>query len=168
MKILVTYASLCGNTRQIAEAIHATIPNSVLMMSKDVSPEIVAQYDCLCIGYWIDKGDCDVVTKALLASLQHQQVILFGTLGASEQNEYYAYVKKTIEQQVKESKIMGHFLCQGRVSEALIERYHVLLQKNPDDIHMKEQVANYEAGKTHPDAQDIAHAKAFVKALLVE
>ena len=60
---------------------------------------MLANFDLFYIGYWVDKGDCDAATLRLLAQLKDKRIVLFGTLGAAEQTEYYDRVKQQVESQ---------------------------------------------------------------------
>ena len=51
------------------------------------------------------------------------------------------------------------------MSEAVIERYRRMAAEHPEDEHRRQQLANYENGKSHPDEQDLANARAFAKAI---
>lgn len=165
MKGLIVYSSLSGNTKKIAEAIAEVTEDSELISVKEFHTSMLANFDLFYIGYWVDKGDCDAAAQRLLAQLKEQRIVLFGTLGAAEQTDYYTMVKQHVEAHVAHCHILGHFLCQGAVGEAVIERYRTMLAQHPEDEHMKQQVANYENGKSHPDEQDLANARAFAKSI---
>ena len=47
----------------------------------------------------------------------------------------------------------------------MIARYQSMLAEHPQDEHIKQQLANYENGKSHPDEQDLANARAFAKSI---
>ena len=165
MKGLIVYSSLSGNTKKIAEAIAAIAEDCELISVKEFQTSMLPNFDLFYIGYWVDKGDCDAAALRLLAQLKDKRIVLFGTLGAAEQTAYYDMVKQQVEAHAVHSHILGHFLCQGAVSEAVIDRYRGMLAEHPEDEHMKQQLANYENGKSHPDEQDLANARAFAKTI---
>ena len=142
MKGLIVYSSLSGNTKKIAEAIAEVAEDSELISVREFQSSMLANFDLFYIGYWVDKGDCDAATLRLLAQLKDKRIVLFGTLGAAEQTEYY-----------------------DRVKQQVIARYQSMLAEHPQDEHIKQQLANYENGKSHPDEQDLANARAFAKSI---
>ena len=158
-------SSLSGNTKKIAEAIAEVAEDSELISVKEFQPSMLAHFDLFYIGYWVDKGDCDAAALRVLDLLKEQQIVLFGTLGAAEQTDYYDMVKKRVEAHAANNHILGHFLCQGAVGEAVIARYRSMLAEHPEDEHRKQQLANYENGKSHPDEQDLANARAFAQTI---
>ena len=89
MKGLIVYSSLSGNTKKIAEAIAEVAEDSELISVREFQSSMLANFDLFYIGYWVDKGDCDAATLRLLAQLKDKRIVLFGTLGAAEQTEYY-------------------------------------------------------------------------------
>lgn len=165
MKGLIVYSSLSGNTKKIAEAIAEVAEDSELISVKEFQPSMLAHFDLFYIGYWVDKGDCDAAALRVLDLLKEQRIVLFGTLGAAEQTDYYDMVKKRVETHAANNHILGHFLCQGAVGEAVIARYRSMLAEHPEDEHRKQQLANYENGKSHPDEQDLANARAFAQTI---
>lgn len=164
MKAIVIYSSLTGNTKKIAEAIYEAIPfnkDIIKLGEKDINIE---EYDIVAAGYWVDKGTCDDKIKNILEKINNKEVMIFGTLGAADKGEYYDKIKERIEEILPENnKILGHFLCQGKINEKLTDRYKVMLKENPDDIHIKEQLKNHMEAKSHPDENDIKNAKEFTE-----
>lgn len=61
------------------------------------------------------------------------------------------------------NKILGHFLCQGKINEKLTERYKEMLKNNQGDEHIKEQLKNHEEAMKHPDEKDIYNPKDFIR-----
>lgn len=163
MRALVTYSSLTGNTKKVAEAIYEeiNIEKDIFKSNEDFNIE---NYDFIVVGYWVNKGICDDKIKEILEKANNKNIILFGTLGAKENGPYYESIKKRIEALVPESnKILGHFLCQGKINEKLTERYKEMLKNNQGDEHVKEQLKNHEEAMKHPDEKDIYNAKMFIR-----
>ncbi|WP_066891287.1 flavodoxin family protein BilS [Clostridium nigeriense] len=163
MKALVVYSSLTGNTKKIAEAMYEeiNIEKDIYKSNEDFNIE---NYDFIAVGYWVNKGICDDKIKEILEKVNNKNIILFGTLGAKENGPYYDSIKKRIEELVPENnKILGHFLCQGKINEKLTERYKEMLKNNQGDEHVKEQLKNHEEASKHPDDKDIYNAKMFIR-----
>ena len=52
MKTLIVYSSKTGNTRKVAEAIHAVLPAGTDIFPVSEAPEPDA-YDFVVVGYWV-------------------------------------------------------------------------------------------------------------------
>ena len=166
MKALVLYSSLTGNTEKIGKAISEAIPFEKEIHSVDESYNL-EKYDLIVIGYWVNKGICDNKVKQILENIENKNIVLFGTLGAKDSGHYYESTKKRIEEVVASSnKVLGHFLCQGKIDERLTERYKEMLKKNPDDEHIKQQLQNHAEASSHPDFNDIEMAKDFINNII--
>lgn len=168
MKSLVLYSSLTGNTKKLAEIIYEELPNEKVI-KKISDKENLQDYDLIIIGYWVDKGICDNKSKEILQGLTNKKVILFGTLGAANFGQYYSKVKSNVEKLIEDkNKILGHFLCQGSISEQVIKRLEEKVKVNPDDEHIKAQLEAYKLGLTHPDEKDLENCREFIKDTLKE
>ena len=168
MKALVLYSSLTGNTEKIARTISEAIPFEKEIYSVNESYNL-DEYNLIAIGYWVNKGICDNKVKQILENIENKNIVLFGTLGAKDSGHYYESTKKRIEEIVpSNNKILGHFLCQGKIDERLTERYKEMLKKNPDDEHIKQQLQNHVEASSHPDFNDIEMAKDFINNIIKE
>ncbi len=167
MKELIIYSSATGNTKKLADAIHEELPQALCIKTLDFSEEMIKDHDIIYVGYWVDKGDVDPVTKNALQLIKNHKLVFFGTLGAGENTAYYTMVKQRVENNAADNEVCGHFLCQGAVNDAVIQRYQKMIVDRPDDEHMKQQLMNYEKGKTHPDEQDLVNVKDFIRNLSV-
>jgi flavodoxin len=162
MKGLIVYSSLTGNTKKIAEAIYEAIPFEKEIYSEDENYDL-DQYDVIIIGYWLDKGMCNKKIKEIIEKLENKDIVLFGTLGARDKGEYYESIKKKIEAIIPESnKMLGHFLCQGKIDERLTEKYKEMIKESPNAEHIKEQLKNHYEAASHPDLNDLQMAKDFI------
>lgn len=161
MKSLIIYSSATGNTKKLAEVIASEVEDGELLAIQDVKVSMLHNFDMVYVGYWVDKGDLDAQSCKLAQHLNNTKVVLFGTLGAAENTAYYAKVKQQVETHFQTAKIYGHFLCQGSVQETVIERYRKLAKEHAEDEHIKEQLRNYENGKSHPDENDLKKVSEF-------
>lgn len=166
MQTVVVFSSLTGNTKKIAQAVYEALPSSKDIYKVDDKFNL-DKYDLIAIGYWVNKGTCDDKLKEVINTIHNKNVILFGTLGARDVGDYYETVKKRIEDLVTEdNKLLGHFLCQGKITEKLTARYEAMLKKNPEDEHAKEMFKNFETAKSHPNNEDIENVTKFIKDIL--
>lgn len=163
MKSLVVYSSITGNTKKIAEIIYNEIPFEKNMYKSNEEFDC-NKYDLIIIGYWVDKGICDNSTREFIDNIHNKNILLFGTLGAEDTGDYYGSIKEKVEGIIdKDNKVLGHFLCQGKINEKLVERYKEMLKENPSNIKIKKQIERYKRASTHPDSKDMNNVKEFIK-----
>ena len=77
MDYMVVYSSITGNTKKIATEIFSALPG----MSKDM--QSMAEYrgkdaEIFFIGFWVDRGTCDISVINMMSELQGKKVALFG------------------------------------------------------------------------------------------
>lgn len=167
MKSIVLYSTRTGNTKMVAEAIASALPAGTPCVDIKNLPEDVAAYDLAFMGFWVDKGTADDGSKAVLAKLTNPHVAVFGTLGANPQGEH---AQKSMDNAVAflpaGKKPVATFICQGKVDPKLIEAMYKRFP--PESLHGKNAAseARHKAASTHPDAQDLANAKAFAQKVL--
>ena len=166
MKPLIIYSSQTGNTRKIALAMAEEDHDITCLSIDEITTIDVLAYDMIYLGYWVNQGDMDQKSKQVIKHLKNHTIALFGTLGAKVDSSYYAIVKQCVEANFEGMHIIGHHLCQGSVSENVIERYREICKKSPGDIHKKAQLDAYEEGITHPNEEDIQDAVAFLHTMM--
>ncbi len=166
MKKLVIYSSKTGNTKAVAEAIASNLENVTLCSVQEKPAPSIEEYDCIICGYWVDKGMPDALAKNVISSIENKNVILFGTLGAYPDGEHAEYCKQKAEEliQDKNNVLLGSWLCMGKVDPKLL----AMMAEKYSDAHpiTEERKARIEEGNKHPNEEDFANAKAFVKACL--
>ena len=64
MKTLVTYSTLTGNTKKVAEAVFEAVSGEKEIMDIKSIKETDG-YDRILVGYWVDKGDANEEAKKL-------------------------------------------------------------------------------------------------------
>lgn len=163
MKQLVMYSSQTGNTKLIAEIIHAELPADKDIVAEGVQFDPDA-YDVLYIGYHIEKGTCSDAVKQLLSQLHHKKVALFGTMGSPSNGEYGQQLSHDIAAMLPEDNtLLGEFICQGKIAPSFKARYMVQLQQDPNNEQIMKQLDTYEQSQSHPDENDQKQAKAFAQ-----
>ena len=155
-KILVTYLSLTGNTRKIAEAIHETIfePKTLLPIAE---VQDVREYDLIFIGFPVHSHSVPMkVEKFLRALPPGKKIALFSTHGSHTGSRLS---REAIEHAVvlaSQAKVISSFSCRGRVSPQALE----VLSRSPEHEAWTDMAAS---ASTHPNEHDIADAKAFAR-----
>lgn len=153
MRSLIVYSSLTGNTKLLAETIDKNIPNSLIIPIKEYNNEA---FDRLFIGYWVDKGYPSIEVSKFLKNIHNKEIFMFGTMGASDKNGYGDIIKKNAESLVPEdNKIIGHFVCQGKLNPKLKEIYEKRLENEPNNENIIIQLNNYEESRLHPSKDDL-------------
>ena len=56
MKAIVLYSSRTGNTQKVAAAIRQGLPADTPCLPVSEAPASLAAYDCVFLGYWVDRG----------------------------------------------------------------------------------------------------------------
>lgn len=158
MKTLIVYSSLTGNTRRIAEAIAAALPD-VSICTVEEAPA-AEDYDFVALGYWVDKGLPDSKSQKYMERIQNRVVALFGTLGAWPHSEHAEQCRLQAESMMRQPQrgntVLGTFLCQGRVDPKVV----AMMQKMADSVHpmTEERRLRLEEAAKHPDEQDCRNA----------
>ncbi len=158
MNILITYSTVTGNTKRLAEGIYEGLEvehKTILPMSEVTSLD---QYDTVFVGYWVDKGGPNEESKKFLETIEGKAVGLFATLGFWADSEHAWKSICNGEALVKErNEVIGRFICQGALAPKIIEQFEKLPADNPHAV-TPEKRKRYEIAKLHPSKVDIASA----------
>lgn len=158
MKTLITYSSKTGNTKKLAEGIYEGIQfeDKVILPIKDVTS--IEEYDVILVGYWVDKSGPNEEAKNFLSTIKGKKVGIFATLGYWPDTEHAWTSLKNGEALVQENnKVIGKFICQGKLDEKIIAMFEKLPADNPHAI-TEEKRKRYEIAKNHPSKVDILSA----------
>ncbi len=148
MKICVTYDSVTGNTRMLADVIEKKYTG---MLTE--TPE---EADVVFMGSWTDKGSLSEKMKAQAEKIHGKKVFIFGTCGFGGSTEYYEKLFERAAGLLDDSnEIIGHYYCQGKMPMSVKERYVSMLREHPEDKRMQVSLQNFEEALTHPDQNDL-------------
>ncbi|MFH1060098.1 MAG: flavodoxin family protein [Pseudomonadota bacterium] len=157
MKSMVVYSSRTGNTRKVAEAVLASLPEprAIYPVKEAPDPE---DCDFLALGCWIDKGAADAQAQAYFKRVRGQRVGVFITLGAYPDSDHAIRCVQKVRRQLDGNQVLGHFICQGAIDPELVRWMEMQPQSHPHymDPARRERIA--EAAR-HPDPQDLARAQ---------
>lgn len=160
MKTLIVYSSLTGNTKRIAEAIAEEIGAEAALFSVEEAPDPAA-YDCVAVGFWVDKGTADAKAAAYLRRIHDKRVALFATLGADPRSKHAEDSLENAAALLSAGNVVtGTFICQGKVDPKLIRQMEKMFPSGHPHGMNEERVARHKAASTHPDARDEADARA--------
>lgn len=152
MKYAIVYSSRTGNTRQLADALHASLPAEDCVYFGTPTPEALAA-DRVYVGFWTDKGSCDETVAAFLQSLPAgKEVYLFGTAGFGGSAVYFDKILDAAAANLPAGvRVAGRYMCQGRMPQAVRTRYEAM----PDSPRRQAMLDNFDAALSHPDADDL-------------
>ena len=154
-RITIVCESLTGNTAILAEALrnHLLDQNPVV-----VTPDLADadSSDVFFVGSWTDKGDCAGATAAFLKKLRNKNVFLFGTCGFGKSDAYYDTVYRRFADHLDpDNRIIGHYICQGKMPESVLRRYEAMKAANPESNRWDGSIKNYHDALHHPNGNDL-------------
>lgn len=166
MEYMVVYSSRTSNTKQIATEIFSALPG----MSKDM--QNIEEYrgkdaDTFFVGFWANRGSCDISVIDFLSELHGKNIVLFGTCGFGGDEAYY----KAIEQRVSvfipdDCKYLGAFMCQGKMPMQVRQKYEIPMEDVRQEPWRKKMLQNFDEALFHPNETDFSNARMFVKEIL--
>lgn len=159
MKYLIVFNSRTGNTAGLAEEVRSTLSKEDCVYFGG-SDYMDADTPLIFVGFWTDKGTCDINTANYLKDLKDKNVFLFGTAGFGGSTEYFDHIlDSTIQNLNKSCKVIGSFMCQGRMPISVRERYEKMLTSGAGDTKINEMLKNFDSAVTHPDGNDLEQLK---------
>jgi flavodoxin len=156
---LVTYFSLTGNTRQVAEAIFEEVTGDKVLrtMSETGDP---AAYGLVFAGFPVQSHSVPYPVEVFLKKITRgQRVALFSTHGAMTGSPLSREALEYASVLAAKAKLLGTFSCRGRVSMKALE----VLRESPEHEVWAGMAAS---AATHPDARDLEEARAFARWIL--
>ncbi|MFP4082975.1 MAG: flavodoxin [Candidatus Aminicenantes bacterium] len=155
-KTLVTYYSLTGNTKKIAEVIYQNIAGKKTLQPVNEVQEI-DQYDLLFIGFPVHSHSVPFKIEKFLKNLPPgKKIAFFSTHGSHTGSHLSREALEHATVLATKEKVIGTFSCRGKVSPEALEK----LSRSPQHRAWTEMAAS---AHTHPDKYDLEDAKAFAK-----
>lgn len=167
MHYAIISSKTTGNTGMLTEKVHQALKGfstskCIFCDSVDNITAEALTADRLYIGFWTDQGQCDKSTQALLTQLKNKEIFLFGSAGFGMTQAYFDDVlSKTKEYIDDTNKIIGEFMCQGKMKPVVREKYEAMLKKAEDSNDEKTVktakmlIENFDLAKSHPDMDDL-------------
>ncbi len=159
----IVFSSNTGNTRFLAEAVRAALPqeNCDYFGTPDGS---VPASDTVYAGFWTDRGTADETARAFLEKLRGKRVFLFGTAGFGGSEEYFDGVLANTEKALDETNtVVGKFMCQGKMPISVKERYLKMREQPQCPPNVEMLIENFDRALSHPDEHDLAVLREKVK-----
>ncbi len=159
----IVFSSVTGNTRQLAEAIRESLPETGCDYFGLCSAEALKS-EMLYVGFWTDKGNADEASQALLKTLKNKKIFLFGTAGFGISEAYFRRVLDNVRLSIDESNIIvGEYMCQGKMPQSVRERYVALKAQPQHPANIDALIENFDLALSHPDAADLDKLKKLVQ-----
>ena len=157
-RCLLVYSSVTGNTRMVAEAIRAVLPEctDVFAVRNAPTPE---EYDLVILGFWVHRAGPDPMMTRYMETVRGCAVAFFGTLAAYPDSPHAQKVIARAEALLDGNRILGSFLCQGKLAPGRFEKR--MRGDGADGNHpmTEERRARLVEAARHPDERDLARAK---------
>ena len=93
MSYAIVFSSKTGNTKLLADTLHACLPQENCCYFGTPDPAAM-EADDLYVGFWTDKGNADESTLDFLKQLHSKNIFLFGTAGFGGSEEYFNKILK--------------------------------------------------------------------------
>lgn len=161
MKVLVTYMSLSGNTKKIAEAIFEEIQEEKEITEiKEIKN--LEEYDLVFLGFPMHGFGCPEEAEGFLKKYcTGKKIVLFVTHGAPEESrELQPWLAKCREAAAG-AEVIDMFNCQGELAQDVIDA--LLASDNP------RHCAYGELGHTtrgQPDATRVERSRVFAREIM--
>ena len=168
MSYAIVYSSRTGNTKLLAEKMHAELSEEYCIYYGTPDDKAL-NADMLFVGFWTDKGTCDVETKQFLEKLHNKKVFLFGTAGFGGSQQYFDSILERVKEILPEDNhVVGTFMCQGKMPMAVRKRYEAMQEKAPQDDKIKMMIDNFDRAASHPDEEDLHRLRNMIAELNAE
>ena len=84
-------------------------------------------------------------------------MFLFGTAGFGSQPAYFQAVLKRVQANLgANNTLVGSFMCQGRMPQAVRRRYETMLAAPDHAPNLEAMIENFDRALSHPDAADLS------------
>ena len=161
MNCLVTYYSVSGNTKKLAEAVFDVLPGSrqILEMS-DVRD--AGDFDVVFAGFPIHEfGPARPAKKLFCEILHNKKVALFATHAMPKGSPFFERQMEPCRSMIGDNTLLGFYSCRGELSASAAEK----MIHTQDEI-LKKFGAMREQTIGHPDREEIAEAEEFANRII--
>jgi len=161
MKVIITYMSLTGNTKKIAEAIFQEIQEEKEIKELE-KLENLEGYDLAFVGFPIIEYSSPEEVKSFLA--QHgvgKKIALFVTHAAPEYSEDLPPWLEKCQEAAAGANVLGLFNCQGELAQFVVDE---LLKSADPKVRGWGEASSSTKGQ--PDAARVERARLFAKEMM--
>ena len=153
-RTLVTYFTLTGNTKLVAEAIYEALPGDKeirpMAEAGDLSP-----FELIFAGFPVQSHSVPYRAELFLKSIPAgKKVALFSTHGSVTGSRLSKEALEHASILISTARLLGTYSCRGKVSMQALE----VLMRSPEHEAWADMAAS---ASTHPDAHDLEEARDF-------
>ncbi|MFO7733155.1 MAG: flavodoxin family protein [Candidatus Aminicenantes bacterium] len=153
-RTLVTYFTLTGNTKLVAEAIYEALPGEKeirpMTEAGDLSP-----FGLIFAGFPVQSHSVPYRAEIFLKSIPAgKKVALFSTHGSVAGSRLSKEALEHASVLLSAAGLLGTYSCRGKVSMQALE----VLMRSPEHEAWADMAAS---AATHPDAHDLEEARDF-------
>ena len=153
-RTLVTYFTLTGNTKLVAEAIYEALPGEKeirpMAEAGDLSP-----FGLIFAGFPVHSHSAPYRAEIFLKSIPAgKKVALFSTHGSVTGSRLSKEALEHASVLISTARLLGTYSCRGKVSMQALE----VLMRSPEHEAWADMAAS---AATHPDAHDLEEARDF-------
>ncbi len=155
-KILITYFSQTGNTKQIADSIYESLQGDKTIKPVDEVKNI-EDYSLLFIGFPVHSHGVPFKVESMINKIPNgKKIAFFSTHGSLTGGRLSREALEHAASIASKTKILGTFSCRGKVSTAALE----ILSRSPEHKAWTDMAVS---ARTHPDEGDLEDARSFAK-----
>ena len=150
MKCAVVYSSHTGNTEMLAEEARKILECQECLyygIPDEKAKKAAEEAELVFAGFWTDKGNCEEQMAEFLESLNGKQVVLFGTAGFGQSQEYFDRILVNVKGHLNESNTVR-------------KRYEAMQEKEPE--RAGQLIANFDQALEHPNREDLENFRAYL------
>jgi len=153
---LVTYFSLTGNTKTIAESIHEALHGEKIIRSvKELDDIDLETCDLIFVGFPVHSHSVPYPVENFIRMIpKGKKIALFSTHGSLTGSLLSREALEHAAALTSQVQIIGTFTCRGKVSPKALD----VLHKSPEHTSWSEIAVS---ARTHPDKHDMEDAKSF-------
>jgi flavodoxin len=157
-KSLVTYFSLTGNTKRIAEEIFSELEGSKgIQPIENVKLEDIEASDLVFIGFPVHSHSLPFKAETFLKQIPDgKKIALFSTHGSLSGSHLSREALEYAIVLTSRTEVLGTYSCRGKVSYKAME----ILSKSPEHMAWAEMAPT---ANNHPDEDDLEDARVFAR-----
>lgn len=165
MKYSIVYSSLTGNTKLLADELNKNLKSNDCLYCGELNDKAL-EADFIFVGFWTDRGTCDKKCQEFLKKIKNKEIFLFGTVGFGVSADYFKTVIDKVKDNLDKSVIVkDYFMCQGKMQQAVRDRYEEIRRTDPSARNINMLIANFDEALSHPNKKDINNFIKKVKEL---
>jgi flavodoxin len=156
LKILITYFTVTGNTKQIAQAIFDALEGEKEIKPLDEVQDMDA-FSTIFIGFPVHSHSVPFKVEKFIKRLpEKKKIALFCTHGSLSGGRLSREAIEHAAALAAKAVLLGTFSCRGGISPQAME----VLSRSPEHKAWLEMAAT---ARTHPDESDIEDARSFAR-----